>query len=305
MSFSVRREDSIPSSLQNIYSELVTSVRGFTKPDHGDLKDWARQGVLLLNSCLTVRPGQAGSHGDIWLGFISKVIKAIAAVNPYCIYMLWGRDAQKLESMILNVGERSIILKAAHPSGLSAKHGFFGCNHFNLANESLLKHKKTGIIWSIAPLVAAPLPKRIYSPSPTYLSKSSLVPVNPTLLPSLITYKPSPALPVILGSTNTTTTTTTTTKSTNSPVPTILTSIPTTPILPPNRSPTNSVPQIPVIHFGTTTTTATATQLTQPTTLVGIPQIITSQNNQQPTNPKVLSSLPVIIGPPTINPLVF
>jgi len=91
LSFSVRQEDSIPSSLRNIYTELADTVRGFRIPDHGDLREWARQGVLLLNTCLTVRPGQPGSHGDIWLGFINKVFKAIAVTNPYCIFMLWGR----------------------------------------------------------------------------------------------------------------------------------------------------------------------------------------------------------------------
>lgn len=317
MSFSVRREDSIPSSLQNIYSELVTNVRGFTKPDHGDLRDWARQGILLLNSCLTVRPGQAGSHGDIWLGFMNKVFKELAIVNPYCIYMLWGREAQKLKPML---GERSIILEAAHPSGLSAKRGFFGCNHFNLANEALLKQKKTGINWRISPLVEPTLPRRIYPPSPT---KSVLVPVNPTLLPSLITFKLTAGVPTILGSTTTATNSTKSPSPTNpNNIPTIIGSpnntpksdksdksspiIPTTPILPSNRSPSCPIPQIPIINFGTTTTT---TQPTQPSTLTGVPQIITSrsqsEDNQQTRNSKVLSSMPVIIGLPTINPLVF
>ena len=146
-SFSVRQEDSIPSSLNNIYTELSNTIRGFVKSDHGDLREWAKQGVLLLNTCLTVRPNQAGSHGDIWLGFINKVFKAISIVNPYCIYMLWGREAQKVRSMI---GDRSIVLEAAHPSGFSARRGFFGCNHFNLANEALIKQGKTCINWKIS-----------------------------------------------------------------------------------------------------------------------------------------------------------
>jgi len=147
LSFSVHREDSIPSSLQNIYTELANTVRGFRKPDHGDLREWANQGVLLLNACLTVRPNMAGSHGDIWLGFIRRVFKAITIANPYCIYMLWGREAQKLRPML---GEHSIVLEAAHPSGLSARRGFFGCNHFNLANEALIRQGKVGINWSIS-----------------------------------------------------------------------------------------------------------------------------------------------------------
>lgn len=147
LSFSVSQDDSVPNSLQNIYQELENTVRNFERPDHGDLREWAQQGVLLLNSCLTVRANQATSHGDIWLGFINKVFRAIAAVNPHCIFILWGKEAQKLKSMI---GDRSIIFEAAHPSGFSAKRGFFGCNHFNLINEALIKHGKVGINWHIS-----------------------------------------------------------------------------------------------------------------------------------------------------------
>lgn len=149
LSFSIRQEDTVPSSLQNIYTEIANTVKGFVKPDHGDLREWARQGVLMLNSCLTLRPGTPGSHGDIWLGFVNKIFKAIAAVNPYCIFLLWGREAQKVKPML---GERSIILEAAHPSGLSARRGFFGCNHFNQVNELLVKQGKTGINWRISSL---------------------------------------------------------------------------------------------------------------------------------------------------------
>jgi uracil-DNA glycosylase len=148
MSFSVRKEDSIPSSLQNIYKELAETIYGFTKPVHGDLTEWARQGVLLLNTCLTVMPtSKAGSHGDLWLGFIVKVLKAIAIVNPTCIFVLWGRYAQNIKPML---GERSIVLEAAHPSGLSAKRGFFGCNHFKLINDHLISQGKVGINWKIS-----------------------------------------------------------------------------------------------------------------------------------------------------------
>lgn len=88
LAFSVRECDSIPSSLQNIFTELTSDIPGFVQPRHGDLSDWAAQGVFLINRCLTVRPGQANSHDEIWLGFLNKVFKAIAAVNPYCVYML-------------------------------------------------------------------------------------------------------------------------------------------------------------------------------------------------------------------------
>lgn len=148
-SFSVRKEDTIPSSLNNIYTELANTVSGFVKPDHGYLREWEQQGVLLLNSCLTVRPGLPESHGDIWLGFINRVFKAIIAVNPKCIFMLWGRKAQALGPLI---GDNAIILQAAHPSGFSARKGFFGCNHFNQANQILISVGKTPINWKISSL---------------------------------------------------------------------------------------------------------------------------------------------------------
>lgn len=146
MSFSVRRGDSVPSSLKNMYTELSNTVQGFVVPDHGDLSEWAAQGALMLNMCLTVRPNTPKSHGDIWLGFLNRVFRAIAAINPYCIYVLWGQDAQKIKPML---GERSIILEAPHPSGLSARRGFFGCNHFNLVNEHLLNQGKVAINWKL------------------------------------------------------------------------------------------------------------------------------------------------------------
>lgn len=203
LSFSVRQDDVIPSSLKNIYIELSNTVRGFKTPDHGDLREWARQGVLLLNACLTVKPGKAGSHGEIWLGFINKVLKAIAAVNPYCIYMLWGRDAQKLKTML---GERSVILEAAHPSGFSANKGFFGCDHFNKANNHLVRQGKYAITWRISTreelysnTITVPSPVVNIAPEPI------LIPVNPVVLPSIITKKQHNeiSLPLIVTGTKT------------------------------------------------------------------------------------------------------
>jgi uracil-DNA glycosylase len=147
LSFSVRQEDSIPSSLNNIYTELQNSVLNFTRPDHGDLREWTNRGVLLLNMSLTVQPNKAGSHGDIWLGFINKVFKQLAITNPQCIFLLWGKEAQKLKQMI---GDRSVVFEAAHPSGYSAHRGFFGCNHFNLVNEALAKQGKKPINWHLS-----------------------------------------------------------------------------------------------------------------------------------------------------------
>ncbi len=147
LAFSVRREDEIPSSLSNIYTEIANTVPGFVRPDHGDLREWAKQGVLLLNTALTVRPNQANSHSGIWTRFIPKVLAAINTVNPNCIYLLWGNHAKSYRKYL---GKDNIVLEAAHPSGFSANRGFFGCNHFNLVNQELIKQGRTPINWQIS-----------------------------------------------------------------------------------------------------------------------------------------------------------
>lgn len=144
LSFSVRREDKIPMSLNNIYKELVNCIPGFVKPNHGDLRSWARQGVLLLNMCLTVRAGLPGSHGAIWLGFIKKVLTAVTEHNPKCIFVLWGKEAQNIKPLI---SDNCIFLETSHPSGFSANRGFLGSNHFRLINEELVKQDKEPINW--------------------------------------------------------------------------------------------------------------------------------------------------------------
>ena len=146
LAFSVPTGAPIPSSLQNIYKELKTDI-GFTPPKHGNLTSWATQGIFLLNASLTVREGQSGSSGLIWNGFIKKVINAILEVNPKCIFVAWGNNAQKVTSKF--VGERAIVLAAAHPSGLSANRGFFGCKHFSKINELLIAQKSVPIDWSL------------------------------------------------------------------------------------------------------------------------------------------------------------
>ena len=145
LSFAVHRRDKIPPSLKTIYTELVNSVKDFKTPLHGDLTAWAKQGILLCNTCLTVDPGQAGSHGEIWLGFIRHVIDAILEKNKNTIFVLWGRKAQKLTRLI---GNRGKILEAAHPSPFAAKH-FLGCNHFNLINEHLKQLGQETIEWNL------------------------------------------------------------------------------------------------------------------------------------------------------------
>jgi len=145
LAFSVKKGEKIPSSLINIYKELSNSIPNFTKPNHGCLENWSKQGVLLLNSCLTVRPGDPGCHKELWYSFIKKVINSIIDNNPYCIFILWGRQAQKIRKML---GERVTVLEAAHPSGLSCKN-FLGCNHFNQVNELLIEKNQTPINWQI------------------------------------------------------------------------------------------------------------------------------------------------------------
>ena len=146
MAFSVSRASPIPPSLRNIYKELQTTIKEFIPPDHGDLTGWVEQGVFLLNTCLTVRPHQPKSHDQIWMGFIQRVLNSLSEARPKCIYLLWGKDAQSLESLI---NDGAHILKAAHPSSFSAKHGFFGCNHFNLTNEILTGMGEAPINWQL------------------------------------------------------------------------------------------------------------------------------------------------------------
>lgn len=146
LSFSVKRYDNIPSSLRNIFKELSRSIPQFNTPTHGDLTCWAKQGVLLLNMCLTVTPNQPGSHKDLWLGFIYYVITAIIEKHPKCIFVLWGKQAQKLLRMI---NGRGIVLMSSHPSGYSFNRGFWGCNHFITINKLLIDNNETPIDWNI------------------------------------------------------------------------------------------------------------------------------------------------------------
>lgn len=144
--FSVDRDAKIPSSLQNIYKELKDTVPTFQTPTHGDLTSWAKQGILLLNTCLTVQPGKPGSHKELWMGVIKKVITGILEVNPDCIFVMWGRKAQKVGKLL---GGRGVSLEASHPSGYSARYGFFGCNHFNEINRILVEQGKDPIDWNV------------------------------------------------------------------------------------------------------------------------------------------------------------
>lgn len=146
MSFSVRRGDSIPPSLRNIFLELKQEIPEFKIPSHGDLSSWSSQGVMLLNACLTVRPGEAGSHGKIWNFLLENTMNHIAKFHPNCIYLLWGLPAQKHKE---HIPRRSVILEAAHPSPLSASKGFFGCGHFKKVNEILRERGEMSIDWNL------------------------------------------------------------------------------------------------------------------------------------------------------------
>ena len=134
-----------PPSLQNIFKEVQSDI-GTPIPESGELDRWAEQGVLLLNAVLTVRAHQAASHaGRGWERFTDAVVRAIAERKENVVYMLWGSYAQKKGS-IANASN-NLILKAVHPSPLSAYRGFFGCKHFSEANRYLLSVGKTPIEW--------------------------------------------------------------------------------------------------------------------------------------------------------------
>ncbi len=148
LSFSVLpSQTKIPPSLQNIYKELKTDL-GCSIPNNGYLKKWADQGVLLLNTVLTVRAHQANSHqGKGWEKFTDAIIQAVNAQDRPIVYMLWGKPAQKKIPMLTN--PKHLILKAAHPSPLSAHNGFFGSRPFSQTNQFLQENGLDPIDWQI------------------------------------------------------------------------------------------------------------------------------------------------------------
>lgn len=146
--FSVLKGVKVPPSLKNIYKELATDIDGFEIPEHGYLQSWAEQGVLMLNSVLTVEQGKANAHKK--LGWEQLTDGAISLVSEYChgvVFMLWGAPAQAKARLIDN--SKHHILCAPHPSPLSAYRGFFGCRHFSKANELLVGEGKSPIRWDI------------------------------------------------------------------------------------------------------------------------------------------------------------
>ncbi|SFD40840.1 Uracil-DNA glycosylase [Lentibacillus persicus] len=147
LSFSVQPHVAIPPSLKNIYKELYDDL-GIESPNHGNLTDWAKQGVLLLNTVLTVRAGKPASHrGKGWEHFTNEVIRQVNAKQDPVVFMLWGRHAQAKEALI--TGAHHLIIKSPHPSPFSAHKGFFGSKPFSRANDFLKQSGREEINWKL------------------------------------------------------------------------------------------------------------------------------------------------------------
>ena len=145
LSFSVQKGTPLPPSLKNIYKELQEDIGG-ELPTEGDLSHWAKQGVLLLNTVLTVEEGNANSHkGMGWERLTNRLIESLNELNHPVIFILWGKPAQDKEKLITNPNH--VILKAPHPSPLSAYRGFFGSKPFSRVNDILIQQGQTPIRW--------------------------------------------------------------------------------------------------------------------------------------------------------------
>src|ERR1700761_8012433 len=148
LSFSVQKGITPPPSLKNIYKELATDISGFKIPAHGELTEWAEQGVMLLNATLTVQAGTPGSHQKKgWEEFTDKVIKTISDKKEGIVFILWGSYAQAKAELIDQ--KKHFIIKSPHPSPFSADRGFFGSKPFSKTNEILVKEGKKPIDWQI------------------------------------------------------------------------------------------------------------------------------------------------------------
>lgn len=148
--FSVQPGVPIPPSLLNIYKELKRDLN-IDMPDHGHLQSWAEQGVLLLNTSLTVEQARAGSHANQgWQSFTDRVIEVVSAHQPNLVFLLWGSHAQSKQRLIDST--KHLVLRSAHPSPLSAYRGFLGNGHFSRCNKFLEQHGLAPIDWSVPPL---------------------------------------------------------------------------------------------------------------------------------------------------------
>jgi len=147
LSFSVKPEVAVPPSLKNIYKELQQDL-GIPNPNHGYLRSWAEQGVLLLNAVLTVRARQANSHrGKGWENFTNEVIRQVNLKKDPVVFMLWGRNAQEKETFITQ--KHHLIIKSPHPSPFSAHKGFFGSRPFSRANQFLEQVGRKPVDWRL------------------------------------------------------------------------------------------------------------------------------------------------------------
>ena len=147
LAFSVPRGFAIPPSLRNIYEEVYREF-GYEPPSHGDLGSWADQGVLLLNTTLSVRRAQAASHSSLgWQELTGRILELLSESSRPRVFMLWGNHARSKKSHIS--GPDNLVLEAPHPSPLSAYRGFFGCNHFIRANEFLTSRGRGKIDWRL------------------------------------------------------------------------------------------------------------------------------------------------------------
>lgn len=147
LAFSVNKSCKIPPSLRNIYKELEADL-GIRPPSHGSLVDWARQGVLLLNTSLTVEEKKPNSHSKIgWEVLTDKIISLLDKKDRPCVFMLWGNNAKDKEKLIKNPNH--LIIKSSHPSPLSARRGFFGSRPFSRANKFLKENNLNEIEWQI------------------------------------------------------------------------------------------------------------------------------------------------------------
>lgn len=145
--FSVKKGVTPPPSLINIFKEQVDDV-GVTIPSHGELTTWATQGVLLLNTVLTVRGGQPNSHANKgWEILTDKIIELLNQKEEPLVFLLWGNNAKNKKKLLNN--PKHLVLTAPHPSPLSAYHGWFGCKHFSKTNEYLIQNNKEPINWQL------------------------------------------------------------------------------------------------------------------------------------------------------------
>jgi len=144
--FSVNENVRVPPSLRNIYKELELDIVGYEIPIHGDLTHWALQGVLLLNTVLTVEKDKAGSHqGKGWEQFTDEIIRLLSSQKKHLVFMLWGKYAQSKSTLIDPF--KHLVLQAAHPSPFSAYRGFIGCKHFSKTNQYLLSQHLLEVRW--------------------------------------------------------------------------------------------------------------------------------------------------------------